>query len=156
MKFLVDMPLPPSLAHWLAARGHDAAHASTLGLDRASDAEILARAAQGMRTVITADLDYPRLLALAAAAGPGLIRFCRGDWSEADVIARMQQLIDNLSDVTRSIIVIERGRPWPTTLLGLRFASPRSASGSIRECIDVAHAPPDRAHELLIWRALLP
>lgn len=106
------MPLSPALADWLAARGHDAAHASTLGLARASDAEILARAAQDMRIVVTADLDYPRLLALAAAAGPGLILFRRGDWSEADVIARMQQLLDNLSegDVTRSIIVIERGR----------------------------------------------
>jgi predicted nuclease of predicted toxin-antitoxin system len=50
VKFLVDMPLPPALAHWLEARGHDAVHASTLDLDRASDAEILARAAQDMRT----------------------------------------------------------------------------------------------------------
>jgi hypothetical protein len=32
--------------------------------------------------VVTVDLDYPRLLALAAAAGPGLILFRRGDWSE--------------------------------------------------------------------------
>jgi predicted nuclease of predicted toxin-antitoxin system len=96
VKFLVDMPLSPALAHWLAALGHDAA--STLGLDRASDAEILARAARDMRTVVTADLDYPRLLALAVAAGPGLILFRRGDWSEADVIARTQQLLDNLSE----------------------------------------------------------
>jgi len=62
--------------------------------------------------MVTADLDYPRLLALAAASGPGLILFRGGDWGEAEVIERMQQLLDNLgeSDLVRSIIVVERGR----------------------------------------------
>jgi len=32
-----------------------------------------------VRTVVTADLDYPRLLALAGAAGPGRILFRGGD-----------------------------------------------------------------------------
>ena len=112
MKFLVDMPLSPALARWLAARGHDGVHASALGLDRAADTEILARAAQDERTVVTADLDYPRLLALAGAEGPSLILFRGGDWSEADVIARMQHALDSLaeSDIARSIIVVDRTR----------------------------------------------
>jgi predicted nuclease of predicted toxin-antitoxin system len=112
VKFLVDMPLPPALAHWLATRGHDAVHASSLGLDRAPDTEILARAARDNRVVVTADLDYPRLLALAEAVRPAVILFRGGDWSEVDLIARMQQLVDKLgeSEITRSIIVIERGR----------------------------------------------
>jgi Domain of unknown function (DUF5615) len=65
-----------------------------------------------VRTVITADLDYPRLLALAGAAGPSLILFRGGNWSDADVIARMQQLLDSVSesDLTRRIIVVERIR----------------------------------------------
>jgi predicted nuclease of predicted toxin-antitoxin system len=88
VKFLIDMPLSPSLAHKLVAGGHDAVHASALGLDRAADAEILTRALQDARTVVTADPDYPRLLALAGAEGPSLILFRGGDWSEADVIGR--------------------------------------------------------------------
>jgi len=106
------MPLSPALARWLAARGHDAVHAPALGLDRAADTEILARAAQDERTVVTADLDYPRLLALAGAEGPSLILFRGGDWSEADVIARMQLLLADLgeSDITQSILIVERGR----------------------------------------------
>ena len=112
MKFLVDMPLPPGLAYWLATRGHDAVHASTSGMDRAADTEILGCARQDGRTVITADLDYPRLLALAGAAGPSLILFRGGDWSGGELIARMQQVLDGLgeSDITRSIIVVDRGR----------------------------------------------
>jgi predicted nuclease of predicted toxin-antitoxin system len=63
VKFLVDMPFPPGLADWIAAAGHDAVHAIAIGLGRASDAEIIARAAFDLRVIITADLDYPRLLA---------------------------------------------------------------------------------------------
>jgi predicted nuclease of predicted toxin-antitoxin system len=69
VKFLVDMPLPPALARWLAAQGHDAVHADAVGLGRSTDREILTRARQEARTVVTADLDYPRLPALTGAEG---------------------------------------------------------------------------------------
>ncbi len=112
MKFLVDMPLAPGLARWLQSEGHDAVHASELGLYQAPDVEILTRAADEARTVITADLDYPRLLALATASGPSLILFRGGDWSEADVITRMHEILNSLEEgeVAQSILVVERGR----------------------------------------------
>jgi predicted nuclease of predicted toxin-antitoxin system len=78
-EFLVDMPLPPALARWLAAQGHDAVHADAVGLGRSTDSEILTRARQEARTVVTADLDYPRLLALTGAEGPSQILFRGGD-----------------------------------------------------------------------------
>src|SRR5215470_6907377 len=106
------MPLSPALAHWLQSEGHDAVHALSLGLERAPDAEILARAVQDGRTVITADLDYPRLLALARAAEPSVILFRGGDWSEADVILRMGEILARLDDtaIAQSILVIDRHR----------------------------------------------
>jgi predicted nuclease of predicted toxin-antitoxin system len=112
VKFLVDMPLAPALALWLQNEGHDAIHVMGLGLHRAPDSEILMRAAQEARTVITADLDYPRLIALAAASGPSLILFRGGDWSDADAIARMREILRSLDerDVAQSILVVERGR----------------------------------------------
>jgi predicted nuclease of predicted toxin-antitoxin system len=87
------MPLPPALAHCLKAAGHDAAHALERGLQWASDADIMAQAKQDRRTIITADLDYPRLLALARATEPSLILFRGGDWTEADVVARMDDIL---------------------------------------------------------------
>ena len=63
MKFLVDMPLSPELAVWLSQQGYNAIHALELGLGRASDITILDRARSEKRIVITADLDYSRLLA---------------------------------------------------------------------------------------------
>jgi len=112
VNFLVDMPLSPTLAQWLKAQGHDAVHASAVGLDRASDPEIMARAVQESRTVVTADLDYPRLLAVAQATGPSLILFRGGDWSDADIIARISEVLagQNESDIAHSILVVERGR----------------------------------------------
>jgi hypothetical protein len=67
VKFLVDMPLPPALAQWLTTQGHDAVHASAVGLDRSADSEIPIRARQESRTVVTADLDYLGLLALSSS-----------------------------------------------------------------------------------------
>lgn len=106
------MPLPPALAHWLATQGHDAVHASTIGLDRSTDSEILSRAKQEARTVVTADLDYPRLLALTGAEGPSLILFRGGDWNEPDVITRIQQILHLMGEheIMRSILVVDRTR----------------------------------------------
>ena len=106
------MPLPPALAHWLASQGHDAVHASVARLDRSTDAEILTRARQEARTVLTADLDYPRLLALSGADGPSLILFRGGDWTEPDVIGRMQHILHAMSEseMERSTVAVDRSR----------------------------------------------
>ena len=51
MKFLVDMPLPPGLADWLRAAGHDAVHAIAIEMGRATDADIIATAGRELRVV---------------------------------------------------------------------------------------------------------
>jgi predicted nuclease of predicted toxin-antitoxin system len=83
------MPLSPALATWLGGRGRDAVHVADLGLQRATDAEITSRAKQEARTVITADLDYPHLLAMSGASEPSLILFRNGNWSEAELRMRL-------------------------------------------------------------------
>ena len=75
MTFLVDMPSPPALALWLKSQGHDAVHALDLQMDRAPDAEIIGRALTEKQTIVTADLDYSRLLALSRATEPSLVLF---------------------------------------------------------------------------------
>ena len=112
VRFLVDMPLSPGLAAWLGTQGHDAVHAAELGLNRAPDIDILAFAKQERRTIVTADLDYPRLLALARATDPSLILFRDGDWTDADIIVRMGEILRALTaaDIAQSIIVVDRDR----------------------------------------------
>ena len=74
MKFLIDMPVTPDAGPHLRAAGHDAIHAVDLGLARSSDDELLAVARREQRIVITADLDYPRLIALQQTDRPSFQR----------------------------------------------------------------------------------
>jgi hypothetical protein len=64
------------------------------------------------RTVLTADPDYPRLLAVARASEPSLILFRNGNWSEAEVRTRLGEILATLTeaDIARSIIVVDRNR----------------------------------------------
>jgi hypothetical protein len=66
----------------------------------------------GGRTIITADLDYPRLLALAGANGPSLILFRGGNWSDSELMLRMGELLMSAgdADTEHSILVVDRNR----------------------------------------------
>jgi predicted nuclease of predicted toxin-antitoxin system len=110
MKFLVDMALSIDLATWLRGVGHDAVHASELGMHRSSDTDIMQRAKLEARTVITADLDYPRLLALSRAIEPSVILFRDGNWSDRDVERRMAEILTILpeAELLHSIVTVER------------------------------------------------
>lgn len=112
MRFLIDMPLSPELADWLVRHGHDAIHALSVGLDRAPDEVIMARARNEQRVIITSDLDYPRLLALAQAEGPGLILFRGGNYSEQETVERLTRTLESvpIQELSTSIVVIEKGR----------------------------------------------
>jgi predicted nuclease of predicted toxin-antitoxin system len=112
MRFLIDMPLSPTLALWLRQQGHDAVHAGEMGLHQAPDVLILEYARGEGRIVLTADLDYPRLLALTKAQQPGLILFRGGDYNERECVERLGQVFERVPPqvLQNSIVVIERSR----------------------------------------------
>jgi predicted nuclease of predicted toxin-antitoxin system len=72
----------------------------------------MARAKEEARTVVTVDLDYPRLLTLAQATEPSLILFRDGEWSDAAAIARLGDVLAALTeaDIIQSIIVVDHFR----------------------------------------------
>lgn len=112
MKLLVDMPLPPAMATWLSGQGHDAVHAFDLGLGRAPDEELLARALAEGRVVVTADTDFPQLLALAGAQSPGVILFRGGGYTAGEMqelLARALRAVPP-STLQRSVCVVDRSR----------------------------------------------
>lgn len=53
MRFLVDMPVTPDAGAYLRAAGHDAIHASSVGLAQATDHEIIEMARRAGRVVVT-------------------------------------------------------------------------------------------------------
>ena len=77
MRFLIDQCLSAELAEGLAAAGHDAVHVAAYSLSRASDDEILARAAHEDRVLISADTDFGGLLAARDATLPSVVLYRR-------------------------------------------------------------------------------
>ena len=112
MKFLIDMPVTPDAAPHLRAAGHDAIHAVDLGLARSSDNELLTVARREERVIITADLDYPRLIALEQADRPGVILFRGGAYSDREMLALLDRVLARAStlDLEHSIVVVDRKR----------------------------------------------
>jgi predicted nuclease of predicted toxin-antitoxin system len=118
VKFLVDASLPPSLSQWLAGRGHDAVHVVEVGIERAADELVLARAMREQRVLVTADLDFPRLMALAGAGGGGLILFRGGNYSGAQTLQLLQRTLETLlpEEIENSVVVVEETRIRRRTL----------------------------------------
>lgn len=82
MKFLVDAQLPKRLANWLNEAGQDALH--TLDLPRknlTTDSEIIDRAQQDGRIVVTKDADFVRSFLLTGE--PQLLLISTGNMSNA-------------------------------------------------------------------------
>lgn len=64
------------------------------------------------RVIITADLDYPRLIALHQADRPGVILFRGGAYSDAEMLALLDRVLAQVSalDLGHSIVVVDRTR----------------------------------------------
>lgn len=112
MKFLIDMPVTPAAVEHLSRLGHEATHAAAAGLATVADSEILATARRHVAVVVTADLDYPRLLALESADGPGVIPFRGGAYSDVEMLALLDRVLTEISaeELERSVTVIDRHR----------------------------------------------
>lgn len=106
------MPVSPQIVAWLREQGHDAVHAAELGLFRASDHELIARAVSERRVVITADTDFPQTLALSRETAPGVVLFRGGDYSTQETISLLERLLEvtPADTVEQSICVLDRQR----------------------------------------------
>ena|SRR5438093_194463 len=79
MRFLADAGVSPKTVAFLNERGHEAVHVRTLGLQRALDRELIERARADSSVVLTFDLDFGEILALAILDKPSVIIFRLAD-----------------------------------------------------------------------------
>lgn len=75
MRFLADMGISPLSVAFLREHGHDAAHLFEESLHRLPDHQIIAKARQEERILLTHDLDFGEILALTGAERPSVITF---------------------------------------------------------------------------------
>ncbi len=118
MKFLFDMPVSSLLLKVLHTYGHQGVHANQIGKDRAPDIELLNFARSDGRVIITADLDFPRLLALSLADGPGIILFRGGNYSDIEMCDLLETVlrIVSVEILQSSICVVDKKRVRITRL----------------------------------------
>jgi predicted nuclease of predicted toxin-antitoxin system len=72
-RVLLDQGLAPRAAALLRSEGWEAAHVAEVGLDRASDPEILEFARQRNMTCVTLDHDFHAHLALSLSESPSVV-----------------------------------------------------------------------------------
>ena len=112
MRFLADMGVDIRVVDWLRERGHDAVHLREHGMHRAPDEAIFAKAIAEDRIVLTFDLDFGTLGALASDRSPGIVLFRLSNARLATVIARLGAVLADAADVLArpAIVLVEDTR----------------------------------------------
>ena len=100
------------LAAGLRRAGHDAVHLVEYDMLRSDDVDVLIRARDEERTVVSADSDFAMLLATQKGTRPSFVLFRHRTGSPA---SQLEQLIARLPSITKaleegSIVVFEESR----------------------------------------------
>lgn len=92
MKLLLDQGTPRSAATLLRQAGFDAVHTGEIGLAEAEDDEIIRRASDESRVVVTLDADFHTQLALTGATKLSVVRI-RVEGLRAEEFSRLLQRV---------------------------------------------------------------
>jgi predicted nuclease of predicted toxin-antitoxin system len=109
MKFLADMGISQRTIAWLQEQGHDALHVRDLNMQRAADADILAKAREEVRVLLTLDLDFGYLMAVSGDRLPSVVIFRLGNETSEFITARLEDALDCCRDDLRegAIVAVE-------------------------------------------------
>jgi predicted nuclease of predicted toxin-antitoxin system len=122
MKFLLNMNLPRELGRRLILNGHACRHVGDIGMEKASDVEIMEEARANKETILTHDLDYGHLLAFSGEPSPSVIIFRLRNTHPHNLFERINNSWSNIEDSLNkgAIVALEdaafRIRPLPITI----------------------------------------
>jgi predicted nuclease of predicted toxin-antitoxin system len=112
VRFLADMGVAVGVVAWLNATGHDARHLRDEGLQRLPNGGIFEKAHREARILLTFDLDFGEIAALARGNPVSVVVFRLHNTRSAHVIARLKAALEASSEAfgRPGVIVIEEAR----------------------------------------------
>jgi predicted nuclease of predicted toxin-antitoxin system len=112
MRFLADAGVSPRTVEFLKQLGHEVVHVRTLGLQRAADADVVARARTDSSVVLTFDLDFGDVLAVGVLDKPSVILFRLADERADSVNRRLATVLaERLAELEAgALILVEDSR----------------------------------------------
>lgn len=112
MRNLADMGVDVRLIDWLRRHGHDAKHLRDEGLHRMPNGEIFAKAISENRTIITFDLDFGEIVALAKGQKASVILFRLHNTRTSHLIDRLATVLADSTDALDrgAVVVVEESR----------------------------------------------
>jgi predicted nuclease of predicted toxin-antitoxin system len=112
MRFLADMGVDVRVVHWLRSQAHDATHLRDEGLQRLPNGEIFEKAIAEFRVVLTFDLDFGEILALAKGRKAGVILFRLRNTRTTHVIERLSSVLSDCKEILErgGIVIVQDSR----------------------------------------------
>jgi predicted nuclease of predicted toxin-antitoxin system len=106
MKFLADMGIFLRTIALLRDLGHDASHLYEQGLGRLSDPDILRKARDEGRVLLTHDLDFGELMAASGANLPSVVVFRLRDMRPDGVNAHLREVVTEHPEMLEKGVIV--------------------------------------------------
>jgi predicted nuclease of predicted toxin-antitoxin system len=112
MRFLCDMGVSRKVSDWLRSQGHESSHLGEEGLARLPNGEIFAKAIAENRVILTFDLDFAEIAALACGRVASVVVFRLQNTRADHVIERMSMVLERaIEPLTKgAIVTVEEAR----------------------------------------------
>ena len=112
MRFLADMGVAARVVEWLRTQGHDASHLRDEGLQRLPNGEISDKALAERRIILTFDLDFGEIAALAKGRKISIVLFRLHNTRTPHVIERLSAVLaDSMGALEQgAVVVVEESR----------------------------------------------
>jgi predicted nuclease of predicted toxin-antitoxin system len=96
LRFLADMGISTKTVSWLKSKGHNTNHLLELNMHTASDEDVLEKARIEKRILLTMDLDFGYLLAVAKQKMPCVVIFRLKNETAENVNHHLKSIISYL------------------------------------------------------------
>jgi predicted nuclease of predicted toxin-antitoxin system len=112
MRFLCDMGVSRKVSEWLRCQGHESSHLGEEGLARLPNGQIFTKAIAEKRIVLTLDLDFGEIAALAGDRATSVVVFRLQNTRAEHVIERLSVVLHRASELLErgAIVTVEESR----------------------------------------------